>query len=91
MNRRRNVPPAVREAAIRDYYADPDVTAAEVAARYGIARSTFSGWVNGIRDDVALTGGHWGPNSRGVQVWQPCFFNTIHECNINHQENTNAA
>ena len=54
---RRHVPPAVREAAIHDYYANPDTTAADIAARYGIARSTFSGWVTGTRDDIAYVGG----------------------------------
>lgn len=38
-----------------------------------------------------LTGGHWTPNGRGVQVWQPCFFTSAQTCTINHQENRNAA
>lgn len=38
-----------------------------------------------------LSGGHWTPNRHGIQVWQPCFFNTAQTCNINHQEIPNAA
>lgn len=38
-----------------------------------------------------LSDGHWTPNRRGVLVWQPCFFNNAQTCNLNHQENPNAA
>ena len=41
--------------------------------------------------EYGLGEGHWMPNHRGVQVWQPCFFNNAQTCNLNHQENTNAA
>lgn len=47
---------ARREAAVADYYASND-TAAEVAARHGIPRSTFHGWVGEKRDELAYSGG----------------------------------
>ena len=39
------IPDHIRAAAIADYYATGD-TAKDVADRHGIARSTFSKWVN---------------------------------------------
>ena len=39
------IPGHLRAAAIADYYATGD-TAKDVADRHGIARSTFSTWVN---------------------------------------------
>ncbi len=30
--------------------------------------------------EVALVGGHWMPNPRGVQVWQPCFYDHVQTC-----------
>lgn len=41
--------------------------------------------------EFGLQDGHWSPNSRGIQVWQPCFFTSAQTCTINHQENRNAA
>jgi len=52
----RHVPDHIRRAAVADYYASND-TAAEVAARHGIPRSTFGAWVNGRRDELAYVGG----------------------------------
>lgn len=49
-------PDARREAAVADYYASND-TASEVAARHGIPRSTFHGWVGEKRDELAYRGG----------------------------------
>jgi hypothetical protein len=91
----------VKDAAIADYKASGDAYHV-VAARHGVSRSILHAWVNpdGVPprrkktwepDELALTNGHWGPNSRGIQIWQPCFFNTIQACNINHQENPHAA
>lgn len=62
---------AIRIAAINDYHQSGD-TAAAVAARHGLPRSTFSAWVRGSNaDDLALTGGRWVvcPRRR-VQVWE---------------------
>lgn len=64
----RHISQPIREAAVADYYASGD-SAAVVAARHGIARSTFSAWVTRDRG-VGLSGGRWVPNSRGVQVWE---------------------
>ena len=44
MSNSRHHDPAKREAAIADYYASND-TAVVVAARHGIPRATFAGWV----------------------------------------------
>lgn len=46
----RHHPPALRQAAVADYYASPDDTIADVAARHGIPRATLGGWVNRRRD-----------------------------------------
>jgi hypothetical protein len=92
---------AVKDAAIADYHTTRDPYRI-VAARHGVSRGALHSWVNpdGVPprkkktwepEEIALTNGHWMPNTRGVQIWQPCFYNTIHDCNINHQENTNAA
>lgn len=94
-------PAEVKDAAIADYRASGDPYYV-VAARHGVSRGALHSWVNpeGVKprkkktwepDEIALTNGHWGPNSRGIQIWQPCFFNTIHDCTINHQETRNAA
>jgi hypothetical protein len=64
----RQITRAAREAAVRDYLAGD--SASLVAARYSIARSTLARWVES-RHDVALTGGRWVDNGRGVQVWKP--------------------
>jgi transposase-like protein len=68
MTNSRHHDPAKREAAIADYYASND-TAVVVAARHGIPRATFAGWVKG-RDGIALEGGRWvlDPVAR-VQRW----------------------
>lgn len=90
-----------KDAAVADYRASGD-TYRVVAARHEVSRSILHSWVNpdGVpprkkktwgSEEIALAGGHWGPNRRGIQIWQPCFFNTIQACNINHQENRNAA
>ena len=65
----RHVPDHIRRAAVADYYRS-EQTAARVAARYGIPRSTFSAWVS-RRDDLALSGGRWTfcPRRR-IQVWE---------------------
>lgn len=35
--------------------------------------------------DNALIWGHWTPRGL-IQVWQPCFFTSAEECNLNHRE-----
>lgn len=66
---RTHIPDHIRRTAVADYYAGTQ-TAAQVAARYGIPRSTFAAWV-GKKDDIALTRGRWVmcPRRR-VQVWE---------------------
>lgn len=63
--------------------------------RAGISRTNGAGKrlsAQRKRDlEFGLHEGHWTPNSRGIQVWQPCFFTSAQTCNINHQENRNAA
>ena len=34
--------------------------------------------------EYGLGAGHWTPNSRGVQIWQPCFFSSAQVCNLVH-------
>jgi transposase-like protein len=69
MSNSRHHDPAKREAAIADYYASND-KAADVAARHGIPRATFAGWVGKRSDGIALEGGRWvlDPVAR-VQRW----------------------
>jgi hypothetical protein len=49
---------AARQAAVDDFYASGDDRSV-VAARHGVARSTFSAWVAGPTDDddLAYVGG----------------------------------
>lgn len=61
----------------------------------GVSRSNGEGKKASARKkrdlEFGLHDGHWTPNRRGVQIWQPCFYTSAQTCNINHQENTNAA
>lgn len=34
--------------------------------------------------EYGLHDGHWTPNARGIQVWQPCFYTSAQTCTINH-------
>ena len=86
-------------AVIEDYLAGLSIATA--AVKNGVSPKTAHNWVRDagvVRSlteakdaEKALMGGHWMPNSRGVQIWQPCFYPSIHVCNINHQENPHAA
>lgn len=90
------IPDHIRAAAVADYTngSEPLIT---VAARHGVSKAALWSWVkqpdprkrtrdHWTEEEVALTDGHWTPNSRGVQVWQPCFFTSAQRCTINHQQ-----
>ena len=64
------IPESVKAAAIIDYYSGTDRPSV-VAARHGIARSTFAAWVRNRDSQVGLTGGRWVLDPvRRVQVWE---------------------
>lgn len=65
------IPEPIRTAAVDDYRSSGD-TAAAVAARHGIPRSTFTAWVRGGRaESIELTDGRWVIDQRRrVQVWE---------------------
>ena len=80
-----------RDAALADHR--NGMTANAVAKKYQLTRHTVRTWIaeEASDDPNELTGGHWTPTKGGIQIWQPCFFDNAQTCNINHQENTNAA
>ena len=89
------IPDHIRAAAVADYLASPD-SLTVTAARHGISKAALWSWVKQpdprkrtrdvwTEEEIALNNGHWTPNSRGVQVWQPCFYDTPQTCTINHQ------
>lgn len=67
--KRTPIPDHIRRTAVADYYRG-EQTAAQVAARYGIPRSTFGKWVK-KPNPLELTGGRWTycPQRR-IQVWE---------------------
>lgn len=88
------IPAPIRAAAVTDYQTSPDPLTV-VAARHGVSKAALWTWVkqpdprkrirdNWTEEEVALNGGHWIPNTRGVQVWQPCFYDNAQTCTINH-------
>lgn len=103
---RRPVPEDVKAGVLTDYaagmstlgvsrkYGIGSASAHRIVKAAGISR-TMRGAKERARArrdaEYGLNGGHWMPNPRGIQVWQPCFYDSIQRCNINHQENTNAA
>lgn len=104
---KRPLSPEAKAAMLADYAAGMSSNAvaskygvaAATAHRHikaaGISRSLSSAIAAAqkarIDAEFGLDGGHWMPNLRGIQVWQPCFHDSIQTCTINHQENPNAA
>ena len=86
-------PEELIEAVIKDYLTGMSTTTA--AVKNGVSPKTANNWVRdaGVirthaeakQAETVLMGGHWMPNTRGVQIWQPCFYDSVHACNINHQ------
>jgi hypothetical protein len=87
------IPDDIRAAAVADYLESGEPYAV-VAARHGVTKSSLCDWVNPRRrrersmrwteEEIALTGGHW-VGRAGTCIWQPCFFDSPHDCTINHQ------
>ena len=89
-----------RAAALADYAAGMSMKAVALEHGFsestvhgwinkaGIARSNGAGKrisAQRARDiEFGLHDGHWTPNRRGIQIWQPCFFNSTQTCTINH-------
>lgn len=64
------IPEHVKAAAIIDYYSGTDRPAV-VAARHGIARSTFAAWVENRDKEIGLTRGRWVLDPvRRIQRWE---------------------
>ena len=88
--RKYGVSPATAHRFVKEAGVSRDLTAAK-ALEFADLRAQKAAEKAKAEEELELTNGHWMPNSRGIQIWQPCFFNTIQACNINHQENSNAA
>ena len=88
--RKYGVSPATAHRFVKEAGVSRNLTAAK-ALEFADLRARKAAEKAKAEDELSLSNGHWMPNRRGIQVWQPCFFTSVQTCTINHQENRNAA